>query len=739
MQGFRGFPKPENLLFTFDSEKPDSYSRSRAGDCWRCQFVAEGFPLEPSRHARQAFFQETSMVRSLIATSAAMLFVMGGPGIQRESRNSTRDTPMPCAVACATAAEGLPRRPDVEPTGVGATESFKPSQTQTTCVAQAAAAADLEPPYSASSFGAVGPVKAGDTAIETLPPPTPTQPKAQSPRVAYITALFGAAGALPAAVAMPPAKTPSPPVSSPAVWTPDLADAALEKPVKPAPATVALPPALPDGLHWVSSAVAVADTAPAKSPVETTPTPAPMRNARAEVALPRAASSSVVLAQKETPTPAPMRNAPAEVALPRAGSRSVVLAQQEAPKSDHETLPLPAPVCAVPAEVVMAGPVAEPIFGVFPARLPSGMLTFDAEAVLWISPNRRRSTGISSTGPLGTSFTQGAGDTLGDEHLNRHVLPGARLGLGYWWTADNPWVPGGKLATCGVETRFMSVAQRSSSFTDDQSPTLARPFFDGAMGGQSAVVVAAPGLATGALAGTASESLWGLEANVWRTLHYDWPGTTFSVEGMVGLRYLDLNDGIRIGRVSSFAANPVAFPAYATLAGNTIAEQESFSAQNRFIGGQVGIRGNMMFDNAIVTGQFQLGLGDTNEQINIQGNQLRILANGQSILSQGALLALPSNIGRHTQNKLAAVPELGVKIAVPVNAHVTLGVGLTTLYWSRIARPGDQVDQTVDSRQIPNFPGAAAPGASGVGHPGVPFNQSDLWLMGATFSVEFKW
>jgi hypothetical protein len=70
---------------------------------------------------------------------------------------------------------------------------------------------------------------------------------------------------------------------------------------------------------------------------------------------------------------------------------------------------------------------------------------------------------------------------------------------------------------------------------------------------------------------------------------------------------------------------------------------------------------------------------------------------------------------------------------------VTLGMGLTTLYWSRIARPGDQVDQTVDSRQIPSFPGAAAPGAAGVGHPGVPFNQSDLWLMGATFSVEFKW
>jgi hypothetical protein len=616
------------------------------------------------------------MVRSLIATSAAMLFVMGGPGIQ-----------------------------------------FKPSETQTASVAHEATAAELEPPYSVGSFTAVGPVKAGDTAIKTLPPPTPTPPRAESPRVAYITALFHAAETLPAAIEMPPAEALSPYfVSSPAVRTTELAGAALEKPVGPAPDTVALPPSLPEGLRWVSRAVAVADTASAKPPVETTPAPVPMRSTSAEVALPHVRSNSVVLAQN-----------------------SVVLAQKDAPKPDHETLPLPIPVPAAPTEVVTACASSNAVFGVFPARPAPGMLTFDAEAVLWLSPNRRASTGISSTGPLGTSFTQGAGDTLGDEHLNRHVLPGARVALGYWWTADNPWVPGGKLATGGVEARFMSVAQRSSSFTDDQSPTLTRPFFDGAMGGQSAVVVAAPGLATGALAGTASESLWGLEANLWRTLHYDWPGTTISVEGMVGLRYLDLNDGIRIGRVSSFAANPVAFPGFAALAGNNIAEQESFSAQNRFIGGQVGIRGNLILDNAIVTGQFQLGLGDTNEQINIQGNQLRTLANGQSILSQGALLALPSNIGRHMQNKLAAVPELGVKVAVPINAHVTLGMGLTTLYWSRIARPGDQVDQTVDSRQIPSFPGAAAPGAAGVGHPGVPFNQSDLWLMGATFSVEFKW
>jgi hypothetical protein len=368
----------------------------------------------------------------------------------------------------------------------------------------------------------------------------------------------------------------------------------------------------------------------------------------------------------------------------------------------------------------------------------AGVIGFDGDVMLWFNPSRRTPVTTAVPTPVGAAIT-GVGDTLGDDHLSRHVTPGARIGLGYWWVTDNPWIPGGKLITAGVEARFLFVGQRSASTSDYGSPTLIRPFFDLNNSVLSGVVVATPGLATGFLSATASESLWGAEANLWKTLYHDWPGTTCSVEGMVGFRYLCMDDGIHLNRFSSFAANPVGFPDYAFLAGNQIREQESFATHNQFFGGQAGVRGNLFFDSFILTGQAQLGVGGTNESITIQGSQVRTLPGGQAITSPGALLALPSNIGHHDRTKFSFLPEVGFKLAFPVNSHVTLAAGFTTLYWNRTIRPANQVDRAVDITQIPSFPGAAAAAPTGLGRPGVPFNQSDLWLMGGMISMEVKW
>jgi hypothetical protein len=440
-----------------------------------------------------------------------------------------------------------------------------------------------------------------------------------------------------------------------------------------------------------------------------------------------------------TPIATPVR--PASTAVTQPVSRFVQTTQGD--KSDLEMLPMPAPVRNVaptrisPAEVSPVLPVVSgALYGADP--VPSTMVTLDADFTLWFIPNRRAATSIAGTDPLGTVPTR-IGDTLGDEHIDRHMLPGARTAIGYWWMTDNPWVPGGKLPVYGVEARFQFIAERSVNVVDEQSPTLVRPFFNLNTGTQSGVVVATPGLATGGISASASERMWGAEANAWANAHYDWPGTTCSIEAMVGFRYLDLRDTIGVSRTSTFVANPVGFPDFAFLAGNQISEQESFIVQNRFFGGQVGIRGNMIFDTMIVTGQLQLAVGNTNEQLDIEGFQRRTLPNGTSIVSPGALLALPSNIGRHYRNELTLVPEAGAKLTFPVNDHLNLGVGFTTMYWSRVARAADQVDRTVDVRQIPSFPGAATAPATPFARPTVPFNQSDLWLMGFMVSAEVKW
>jgi hypothetical protein len=369
----------------------------------------------------------------------------------------------------------------------------------------------------------------------------------------------------------------------------------------------------------------------------------------------------------------------------------------------------------------------------------------DAEYVLWFIPDRRQPFPIAATTTV-TTGTTGATTTgtttlltLGEEHLNRHLLPGARFAVGYWLTEPNPWVPGGQIRDLGAEVRSFFVGQRSVTASRVGTPTLVRPFFDLNDNQVSAVIVAAPGLATGALMGTAKASLWGTEANVWKNLCYDAPGTNVSLDGMVGLRYVGLDASIAVERNSLFAANPQGFPNFAPLAGDRVIGQDAFSTHNNFYGGQFGLRGRWYLNYAILTAQAQLALGVTHEDLNINGAQVVMTPDGRTTVSPGSLFALPSNIGRFNRDKFAQVPEMGGSLAFPLGDHLILSTRFTALYWNRILRPGEQVDPVIDVTQIPNFQGAAGATPTGLRAPGVPFRQSHLWLLGLTFSAEVTW
>jgi hypothetical protein len=365
--------------------------------------------------------------------------------------------------------------------------------------------------------------------------------------------------------------------------------------------------------------------------------------------------------------------------------------------------------------------------------LPScGVLSVEAEYVLWMLANKLPPVRLAEQG-------NGSEVTLGDEHVNRHLASGARFAIGYWLAETNPWVPGGIIRDLGAEARFFVMPQRSARVTVADAPTLVRPFFD--LNGQqeSFVVVAAPGLATGAISATAKVSIWGAEANAWKNICYDTPGTNVSLDGMVGLRYVDVTRSLTFGRFSQFFPNPTGFGFDPSFAGNQILEQESFATRNQFYGAQFGARLNWYLEYLIISGQFQLALGNNHEELSIGGGHLRVMPNGTTTLSEGALLALPSNIGNFHRDKFAQVPELGIKIEVPVQKCLILSLGFTALYWNHLIRPGEQVSEIVDVRQIPSFPGGATAPPVGVAAPSVAFNQTSAWLLGLSFNVEVTW
>ena len=47
------------------------------------------------------------------------------------------------------------------------------------------------------------------------------------------------------------------------------------------------------------------------------------------------------------------------------------------------------------------------------------------------------------------------------------------------------------------------------------------------------------------------------------------------------------------------------------------------------------------------------------------------------------------------------MPEIGFTLGYDLTSRLKATVGYTLLYWSNVARPGDQIDLNVDSRQFP--------------------------------------
>jgi hypothetical protein len=408
-----------------------------------------------------------------------------------------------------------------------------------------------------------------------------------------------------------------------------------------------------------------------------------------------------------------------------------------------QTAPAPAPAATTPAPAApaphadappphadAAGPgCAHSLSGAFDGGpVTCDFLSVEAEYVLWLRADRKQPVTLAQTGT-------GAVETLGDEHLNRHLLSGGRLAIGYWEADANPWVPGGLIRDLGVEARAFFVGERSFRTLVAGTPTILRPFFDlnDALG--SDVIVAAPGIATGSILAVAKADMWGAEANAWKNVCYDSPGTNISLDVMAGVRYLDQRGSIDIDTTSTFVANPIGFPGFG---GNRILDHESFGAHNQFFGAQAGARLRWYLENVIVTGQFQLALGDTRQNVTIAGSQVRIQPDGTVTVSQGGLLARPGNIGHFHRDRFTQVPELGFNIALPIREHVILSLGFTALGWDRIARAADQASTLVDITQVPNFPAAARAlptGQTAV----VSSSEANLWLVGLTFGLEVTW
>jgi Putative beta barrel porin-7 (BBP7) len=357
----------------------------------------------------------------------------------------------------------------------------------------------------------------------------------------------------------------------------------------------------------------------------------------------------------------------------------------------------------------------------------------EADYMMWFQRSSLGSFPVSTSNPA-------TGSIVGDlDNGPRSIDSGGRFTLGYWMIEDNAWVRQG-IPISGVEARFFFVGSRSGEIDIDAPATLFRPFFDLNNRAYSGFLIAAPGVATGSVSGHAQGDIWGAEANFWKNVYFDGPGTSFAVNVMAGFRYLNANTELGINSTSVFNPIQTADPTFAAFAGNRLQVSDSFATRNNFYGGQVGIGFTSWFESfANLETSLRVALGTTSQDLSIAGGQLRTFANGTTAAFTGGLLALPSNIGTWHVSKFTQVPEVDFKLNFPICSYLTLSTGFSALYWNRVLRASEQLDHSIDITQIPNYPQGAGATPTGLGRPGISFQQSDLWLLGINIGAEFRW
>jgi putative beta barrel porin BBP7 len=341
-----------------------------------------------------------------------------------------------------------------------------------------------------------------------------------------------------------------------------------------------------------------------------------------------------------------------------------------------------------------------------------------ADYLLWWTEGMG-SPPLATTSPVGTAQNQAGvlgqpGTTIlfGGSELGGDAVSGGRFSVGMW------------LDPCqkrGVEASYFTLGTQSESFgaSNADFAILARPFYNTVDGQQDARLIAYDGLVSGSLNATASTSFEGGELLFRQAMQREcWA----EIDLVVGYRWLQLEEGLLIEE-STRSLSGVA-------AGTSFDLFDRFDTRNSFHGGEVGMSLRRQIAPCwSVELLGKMAIGNVNSVVTVDGQTTTIAPTGTSV-SQGGLLAQPTNMGRYERDKLATATELGLTLKRAFGNGIDLTVGYTFLYLSDVARPGDQIDPNINVSQLPPGPlaGAALPEFS--------FQSSGFWAQGLSFGIE---
>ena len=192
----------------------------------------------------------------------------------------------------------------------------------------------------------------------------------------------------------------------------------------------------------------------------------------------------------------------------------------------------------------------------------------------------------------------------------------------------------------------------------------------------------------------------------------------------VGFRFYNFDDNLRIHE------DLMPDPNTGVPVGTQLGVTDSFRTQNNFYGMEVGLVAQRYVCRWMLEGTAKVAFGDMQKLVEINGQTVVSVPGQPTLVNQGGLLALSSNIGHYQQDQVTAIPMFALRIGYRATDHITFLAGYTFMYFGNVARAGDQIDTVINPNLLP------PPIGGGPNRPAFAFHNSSLWLQGVTLGAE---
>lgn len=354
---------------------------------------------------------------------------------------------------------------------------------------------------------------------------------------------------------------------------------------------------------------------------------------------------------------------------------------------------------------------------------PCGQFWFRGEYLMWwgksatlppLVTTSATGTSRSDAGVLGRS---GTSVLFGENGADQGIRSGGRFTLGYWL---NP------CQDSGIEAVYFFLGNKAVDFStnDPSAAILARPFYNVESARQDALIFAYPNIQTGSLNVRASNEWESLEILVREAVLGQ---CDRRVDFLFGYRYGRFSEELSLDGATTYVGQVGTVPV-----GTIVQVSDQFSAHNDFHGAEIGFATRRQYCRWSFEFLTKLAVGSNRSRVNIQGSTVVTAPDELPVTYSGGLLAMPSNTVAYEKTDFAVIPEIGLNVGYDVTERLRATFGYTFVYWSHVARPGDQIDVNVNTSQ--SLDGAL----SGVPAPQFKFVTSDYWAQGLNFGLDYR-